>query len=133
MGYYHIQLSKNASNLCRIILLWGKYCYKCLPMGVVDSIDIFKQKMNDLFHGFEFIRAYIYDLLILTKGYWTDHVQNIKLALNKLKGKGLKYNIENSFFGKTEMEYLGFWVTRNGIKPINRKIEARTNMKPPTS
>ena len=26
MGYYHIQLSKNASNLCEIILPWVKYC-----------------------------------------------------------------------------------------------------------
>ena len=23
MGYYHIRLSENASNLCTIILLWG--------------------------------------------------------------------------------------------------------------
>ena len=30
------------------------------------------------------------------------------------------------------MEYLGFWVTRDGVKPINRKIESITNMEPPT-
>ena len=53
--------------------------------------------------------------------------------LNKLKEKGLKCNIEMFFFGQTEMEYLSFWVTRNGVKPINRKIEAITNMAPPTS
>ena len=35
-----------------------------------------------------------------------------------MKGKGLKYNSENSFFGKTEIEYLGFWVTRNDVKPL---------------
>ena len=42
--------------------------------------------------------------------------------INKLKGKGLKCNIENSFFGQTEMEYLSLWVTRDGVKPITRKI-----------
>ena len=31
------------------------------------------------------------------------------------------------------MEYLGFWVTRDGFKRINRKIEAIPNMSPPTS
>ena len=31
------------------------------------------------------------------------------------------------------MEYLGFRVTHDDIKPINRKTEAITNMKPPTS
>ena len=30
------------------------------------------------------------------------------------------------------MEYLGFWVTQNGVKKKNRKIEAITKMKPPT-
>ena len=30
------------------------------------------------------------------------------------------------------MEYLGFWVTRHGIKPTNKKIESMTNMNPPT-
>ena len=52
MGYYHIRLSKNASNLCTIILTWGKYWYKCLPMGVAISTDLFHQKMNYLFHVF---------------------------------------------------------------------------------
>ena len=51
--------------------------------------------------------------------------------LNKMKVKGLKCNIEKPFFGNTKMEYLGFWVTHNGIKPINRKIEDIINMAPP--
>ena len=59
--------------------------------------------MNDLFHGFGIIRAYIDDMLILTKGHWTDHIQKLELALNKLKEKGLKCNIERHFFGKTEI------------------------------
>ena len=77
MGYYHIQISKNASNLYTIILPWGKYRYKRLPMGVANSPEIFQQKMNDLFHVFEFICAYKDDLLLLTKGYWTDHIQKL--------------------------------------------------------
>ena len=31
------------------------------------------------------------------------------------------------------MEYLGFWVTHDVVKPINKNIEAITNMNPPTS
>ena len=30
------------------------------------------------------------------------------------------------------MEYLDFWVTHDGVKTIDRKIEAITNMNPPT-
>ena len=30
------------------------------------------------------------------------------------------------------MEYLGFWVTRDGVKPIKKIMETINNMKPPT-
>ena len=72
MGYYHILLREISNNLCTIILPWVKYNYKPLPTGVDNSPETFQQKMNDLFHGFEFIRAYIDDLFILTKGDWTE-------------------------------------------------------------
>ena len=80
-------------------------------MRVEKPPENFQQKMNDLFHGFEFICAYIDDLLILTKGYWKNHVQKLELTLNKLKEKGIKCNIEKYIFGITKMVYLGFWVT----------------------
>ena len=64
MGYYHIRLSGEASNLCNIILPWAKYKYKRLPMGVCNYLDIYQEQMNEMFRGIEFIRAYINDLLI---------------------------------------------------------------------
>ena len=78
--------------------------------------------MDDLFHGFKFICAYIYKLLVLTDVDWTYHVHKLELMINKLKEKGLKYKIERSFFGQTKMGYLGLWVTRNGVKPISKNI-----------
>ena len=85
-------------------------------MGENNSPNIFQQKMNNLFQGFEFISSYMDDLLILTKGYWTDDVHKLALTLNKLKEIGLKFNIEKN--GKTKIEYLGFWVTHDSVKSI---------------
>ena len=42
MVYYHIRLSESEINVCTIILPWGKYRYKILPMGVSNSLDILK-------------------------------------------------------------------------------------------
>ena len=77
MVYYHTLLSENASNLCTIILLREKYRYNRLSMQVANSPDIFQQKMNDLFHIFGFIHAYINNMFILTKGYWTYYIQKL--------------------------------------------------------
>ena len=65
MGYYHIQITEDISNLCAIIIPWGKYCYKRLTMEVSNSPDILQQKMNNLFQGFGFICDYVDELLIL--------------------------------------------------------------------
>ena len=58
MGYYHIRLRHQASNLCTITPPRGNYRYKCVPMGVSNSPDFFFwEKMNETFRGFEFIRS----------------------------------------------------------------------------
>ena len=72
-------------------------------MGVSNSPDIFQEKMNEVFRAFEFIRAYINDLLIITKGDWSDQFEKLKLTPKKLKYNGINCNIGNTLFGKTEM------------------------------
>ena len=58
-------------------------------MGVDNYPYIFKLKMNDLFHGLEFICSYMNEILILTKGDWIYHVQKLESMVNKLKEKDL--------------------------------------------
>ena len=53
MGYYHIRLSTNVINICKIILPWCKYKYKRITMGVFNSPDIFQGRVNELLQGFE--------------------------------------------------------------------------------
>mgnify|MGYP003329299580 CR=1 FL=1 len=133
MGYYHIELSLQSKKLCTIVLLWGKYEYQKLSMGLCNSPDIFQEKMNDLFAGFEFVRAYIDDLLVISNSTWEDHIKKLDSVLEKLGDAGLKVNAKKSFFGKTELEYLGYWITREGIMPVAKKVEAIQNIASPTT
>ena len=66
-----------------------KDSYKHIPIVVDNYPENFQQNTNDLFHGLKFIRAYIDEILILTKGDWTDHVQELEIILNKMKKKNL--------------------------------------------
>ena len=63
------------------------------------------------------------DLLIWTKEDLADHLQKLELTLNKLNKSGHKCNNENSFFGKTKIGYLLFWVIRDGVKPIDKILK----------
>jgi hypothetical protein len=77
MGYYHIELTPNASKYCTVVFPWGKYEYLRLPMGLCNSPDIFQEKMSNLMTGLEFARAYIDDLLVISNTDFATHVDHL--------------------------------------------------------
>ena len=131
MGYYHIKLNPDAQRLCTIILPWGKYKYKRLPMGLSVSADIFQSEMSQLVSDLEYARAYLDDLLCLTSGSFMDHINKLKTLLFRLREAGLKINAEKSLFCVRQIEYLGYLITRDGIKPVDSKVNAILNLEPP--
>eukprot|EP00804_Cyclotella_cryptica_P026163 CCRYP_009761-RA/>CCRYP_009761-RA protein AED:0.05 eAED:0.05 QI:0/-1/0/1/-1/0/1/0/163 len=85
MGYYTIRLDPDASKICTIIFPWGKYSYLRLPMGIAGSPEIFQSKMTELMATLQFVRAYIDDLLCITKGTLEDHLAKLELVLSRLQ------------------------------------------------
>ena len=75
MGYYHIDLSPGAKQLCTIVLPWGKYDYQKLPMGVYNSPDIFQENISEQFDGFNMVCAYIDDVLVITKNNFESYLK----------------------------------------------------------
>jgi hypothetical protein len=70
------RLDPDASKICTIIFPWGKYSYKQLPMGIAGSPDIFPRKMSELMESLEYVRAYLDDLLCISKLSLKDHLEN---------------------------------------------------------
>jgi hypothetical protein len=132
MGYYTIRLDPDASKICTIIFSWGKYSYKRLPMGIAGSPDIFQGKMLELMESLEYVRAYLDDLLCISKLSLEDHLEKLEVVLRRLRNAGLKCNAAKSTFCTLEIEYLEYVLTRDGIKPQSNKVQAILAIKPPT-
>jgi len=50
----------------------------------------------------------------------------------RLKLAGLNVNAKKSFFGKSSKpEYLGYWMTREDIQPMPKKVQAILAIQPP--
>ena len=123
MGYYTIQVDPDASKICTIIFTWDMYSYLRWPMGLAGSPDIFQAKMSKLMVALEFVRNYLDDLLCITKASLDDHLNHLRLVLTTLQEVGLKVNALKSKFCAEEMEYLGYIITRTGIKPQPKKVQ----------
>ena len=81
MEYYHIELSLVEKQLCTNILPWGKYEYKKLPIGIYNSPNIFQENLYKLFEGFDMLRAYIYDILVISKNDFKYHINTLDKIL----------------------------------------------------
>ena len=72
-------------------------------MGLCNSPDIFQKKMNKLMTGLEFARAYLDNLLLITKGDFDKHLETLETTLTRLSEAGLRINASKSSFCKAEL------------------------------
>ena len=92
-------------------------------MGIMCVPDIFQGKISNLIKGLKFKRTYLDDLLCLSNGNFNEHIEDVAKVLICSQKANLKVNAIKSSFGKTKIKYLGYIVTRNGIKPQHENIE----------
>ena len=104
-----------------------------LPMGISGSPDFFQEKMTNLMTSLEYVRTYIDDLLIISSASYDGHLLKVEEVLSRLQKAGLRVNATKSSFALHEIEYLGYILTREGIKPQPEKVSAITALKEPNS
>ena len=121
MDYYTIRLDPQASEMCTIIFPWGKYSYLRLPMGFAGSADIFQAEMGNLMASLEYVPVYIDNLLVITKGSLDDHLVKLEAVFIRLQDARLKVNAAKLYFCAVETEYLGYILTRGGVKHSKKK------------
>ena len=91
-------------------------------MGLCNSLDIFQENMSELFVGLDTVHVYIDELLYVTKGSCTEHLNVLEEMFACLQKAGLKVNARKSCFGAHEFEYLGYHVTRDGVLHTPKKV-----------
>jgi hypoxanthine phosphoribosyltransferase len=60
-------------------------------------------------------------------------LEKLEIVLNRLSEAGLKINATKSFFARTILEYLGYNINREGMRPSQKKVKAMLQIKPPTT
>jgi hypothetical protein len=133
MGYYHIELSPSSKHLCTTVMPFGKYEYQRLPMGLCNSPDIFQERMYEIFSDLEYVCVYTDDLLVTSCSTFEEHLQKLKLVFSQVSEAVLKINANKSHFAVSKIEYLRYWITRNGIQPVHKKVEAIQHIAPLTT
>jgi hypothetical protein len=72
-------------------------------------------------------------LLIIMRETLDEHLQKMETVLTRLRDAGCKVNLAKSSFCAPEIEYLGYILTREGIKPQPKKVQAKLVSNPPNN
>ncbi|GBG69670.1 hypothetical protein CBR_g4501 [Chara braunii] len=113
-------------------------------MGICNAPATFHRAMNMIFQNFVnktrltqgminfCVIVYMDDILVYSETYH-GHAQHIEWMLGALRDAGFKIALEKSEFFLSEISFLGYVVTRGGLRSDSRKVAAVKEAPVPTS
>lgn len=96
-----------------------------MPMGVKGAAPTFQRMMNNVLTGLqgEICLVYIDDIIVYGSSL-NDHNEKLRTVLKRLIDYKLKIKPEKCQFLRKEISFLGHVVSKAGLKPDPKKIEA---------
>ena len=133
-GFFHIPLDEDSREKTAFRGPFGSYQFKRLPQGLATAPAIFQQVMNDMLGELQLdcAVAYMDDVIVFSRTL-EEHEAHLEAVFKKLEAMNIKISMEKSEFAKHEVSFLGRLVSREGMRPDPKKVEAiRTFPRPMT-
>ena len=130
-GFWQLPLAPQSQKLTAFTVQnLGQFQWTRTSQGLHSAPSQYQRLMELTVKGLDNIIVYIDDLLV----HNSEHVQHrlsLQLLFDRLRTANLKLNLEKCNFGSTDVTYLGFRLTPNGILPGLDKLSAVRNATPP--
>ncbi len=132
-AYQSLPLTPRASRLAAAITADGVYVPLRCPYGLVNAPAKFCELIKEVIHGMhEYVFSYIDDFIVYSCTL-ESHLKHLKNLCTRFEQYGLYVKVSKCHLGKTEVAFLGYTVSRAGMKPIASRVVAITQRRPPTT
>ena len=123
-GYHQIAMAKDSVEKTAFYTNLGQWEYLVMPFGLCNAPSTFQRLMNTIFEKEinSFVLVYLDDILIYSRSMG-EHWDHLCCTLDKLLRAKLFGRLHKCEFLKDQVDYLGFEVSKEGIRTSPEKVK----------
>lgn len=124
-GYYQLRVAPESQHLTAFVTPDGQYEFKRMPFGLANAPAVFQRLINRVLGSSRYsdnVLTYMDDILIVSSTI-EEGVNKLQKVLDFLREAGLTLNVEKCLFLAENIDYLGYDISSQGVRPSIRKIE----------
>lgn len=131
-GYYQIPIAEDSQDKTSFVTPDGQYQFKRMPFGLANAPSVFQRAMNKVLKNSKvnYVVLYMDDILIPARSF-DEGMVRLEEVFRLLNEAGLTLKLGKCRFFCRELDFLGFHVSGEGIRPGSRKTVAISNFPTP--
>jgi hypothetical protein len=123
-SFHQIALDKESRQYTSFSTPFGQFQYTRLPFGLKTSPLKFSYVMDKALSDLYRICGMYIDDIVVSSMTWEDHLQDVRLVLQRLEKAKLTVRLTKCFFAVQEVDYLGHTVGIGQMSPRQIKVKA---------
>ncbi|XP_054279150.1 uncharacterized protein LOC128997535 [Macrosteles quadrilineatus] len=131
-GFWQLNLAEESQDYTTFITPFGRYKFCKVPFGITSAHEEFQHRMSRALEGAKNCLVHIDDCLIWGRTK-EEHDECLRAVLERVQANGITLNKQKSEFCKKTVTFLGFVLSKEGIKPDPSKVQAVVDLPAPSN
>ena len=133
-AFWNVSLHPDSIECTSFVTTFGQLEWLVLPMGVRNGVSVFQRELRRVLGDLEGngVELYCDDLIVYSKTE-SKYRELLSRLFNCLTREGLRLKRDKCKFFQSEVEFLGFVISANSVRPSPTKVKAILGYPTPTN